>query len=399
MEIDVAIPERELSFRIAFRLILPVIAFSLFFDLLAGYFLGSNFDKLMTRYPILLIIIPGVMGLRGNVFGAMGSRISTALYLGSSRATIKDEFVLRNVFFSVWAATIPALILLFIALLRFLSTSNLAVVEIIINSSVTQGVLLSVATAGIVILSFRRNIDPDSIVGPSITTFADLISIPTLIFFIMVFERTKLSTPIFVISIIILSLSMFLSFKGASKDDLRIYKEVLTIISALAMIQAITGNVLHDFSGTINRIPFLAFAYPAILGSTGNYGSIIVARTSTKLHLGEIERFSYRDLKDAVTIFSTSLVIAPTIFTISNLFSALHGNQAVLSVDAAILFISFYFPLVFIMLIFSFVLSIFLYRVGVDPDNGGIPLVTTLSDVVATVVIVWMAASMATMIS
>jgi mgtE-like transporter len=57
-------------------------------------------------------------------------------------------------------------------------------------------------------------------------------------------------------------------------------------------------------------------------------------------------------------------------------------------------FFAVYLFLVFFILVFSSLLSIFLYNVGVDPDNGGIPLVTTLSDVIATAAVVGMAGIM-----
>jgi len=65
----VVIPERELSYRTALRLIVPVLYLCLIFDVFAGFFLGTNFEKFVENYPYLLIVLPGLMGLRGNVFG------------------------------------------------------------------------------------------------------------------------------------------------------------------------------------------------------------------------------------------------------------------------------------------------------------------------------------------
>jgi mgtE-like transporter len=393
---EISVPERRLTVKTAFRLILPAMYLSLVFDLLAGFFLGVNFEKLMLHYPALLIILPGLMGLRGNVFGAMGSRISTSLYLGSAQPVLKDEFIAKNVFFSIWAATIPAMILMFIAFLKFFDFSQLAsVFQIVLNSSVLIALLLSVVTALIVIVSFRKNIDPDSIVGPSITTFADLISIPSLVLFIFILEKMAgFSTLLVTFSLILLTFSIFFSLKNATTGDRRIYREVLTIITVLAVIQAITGNILQEFSHLVHSVVFLAFAYPAVLGSTGNYGSVIVARTSTKLHLGEIERVSYEILHDVGRVFLTSLAVSPLILLVSTAFSSMYGFTYSFTAFTIAVFFAVYLFLVFFILVFSSLLSIFLYNVGVDPDNGGIPLVTTLSDVIATAAVVGMAGIM-----
>src|SRR5882757_3092543 len=53
-------------------------------DLVAGLTLGSitgTLDKL----PGLLVLVPAAIGMRGNVFGALGSRLGTLLHTGEFR--------------------------------------------------------------------------------------------------------------------------------------------------------------------------------------------------------------------------------------------------------------------------------------------------------------------------
>lgn len=385
-------PERELTLTSTFRIVLLPMVLSLMFDLVAGIFLGMNFEKLMLQYPMILVVIPGLMGLRGNVFGSLGSRISTSLYLGSSHPTLGDEYILKNVFFSVWVATIPAIILLGIATIKFFNISNLLIaVQIVIDSSILISTILGVITATIVIQSFKRGVDPDNIVGPAITTFADLVSIPSIVLFIILFESVSDIWILSIFFVIFLVISIYLSVRNGAADY-RAYKETVTIISLLALIQSVTGNILQEFSEILHQALMLSFAYPAVIGSIGNYGSIMVARTSTKLHLGELEHIlSRRNLEDILYIFPTSLIIAPIIFIFSTIVAIQFTNESFPVLSIFIYFMVIYILLTFAVLIFSTLLSIWLYKKGVDPDNGGIPLTTTLTDIVGTIVIVFLA--------
>ena len=56
-------------------------------DLCAGIILG-NMEFFLQTYPGLMVIIPGAIGMRGNIFGSFGSRLSTHLHIG----TISPEF-------------------------------------------------------------------------------------------------------------------------------------------------------------------------------------------------------------------------------------------------------------------------------------------------------------------
>lgn len=382
-------PERELTLSLALKIVLVPMTLCLIFDLIAGIFLGANFEKLMLEYPIILIVIPGLMGLRGNVFGSLGSRISTSLYLGSSLPSIRDKYISKNVFFSIWAATIPAIILLFVGGIKFFNLNLfLTATEIVIDSSILISAILGFLTALIVTQSFRRGFDPDSFIGPAVTTFADLVSIPSIILFIFLFENIKNFWIISLLLLAFLMIAIYISIRG--EYERKAYKETLIIISLLALVQSMTGNILQEFSGIIYKAVLLSFAYPAIIGSIGNYGSIVVARTSTKLHLGEVEHFK-KGFTDAIYIFPTTLVVALIIYLIS-LVSSAHFTGFIPPLWLTfVYFLTAYLSLAILILIFSTAISIWLYKKGVDPDNAGIPLITTIADIFGTVVVVFLA--------
>src|SRR6266511_414588 len=65
-------------------------------DLIAGLTLGSITGTLESL-PGLLVLVPATIGMRGNVFGALGSRLGTAVHTGTFRmSTRRDTLVGQN---------------------------------------------------------------------------------------------------------------------------------------------------------------------------------------------------------------------------------------------------------------------------------------------------------------
>src|SRR4051812_38535036 len=54
------------------------------------------------RYPGLLVLVPAAIGLRGNIFSAVGTRLSTAIHTGTLRLSTRRESVFaQNVIASI----------------------------------------------------------------------------------------------------------------------------------------------------------------------------------------------------------------------------------------------------------------------------------------------------------
>jgi len=377
-------PERAISVRVVFRIILPLFLLTLLFDFVGGAFLGAYFEKLMFSYPAILIILPGLMGLRGNVFGSLGSRISTRLYIGDLEPSLRERHVSNNILLSIVASSLPAFILWLISVIKLRSPA-LDALEIVISSSVFIGLILGIATAWVVILAFRRKIDPDNVAGPAITTIADMVSIPGLILFILLFERfNSLVHLLFILVLLFLIVATFTIWRF---EERIVAREVFTIVTILAVFQSFTGATLQTFSHIIYSSLILSFAYPAIIGSLGNYGSIIAARTSTKLHLGEITgRITGDDLKEILSFASISPILSVLIIILSWLLASLTGLpvESLIFWKIILIFASVYIPLSIAIMLLSYHISVLLYNRRIDPDNGGIPAITTIADLAGT---------------
>src|SRR5881394_4324443 len=70
-------------------------------DLLAGLTLGA-ITHTLADLPGLLVLVPAAIGMRGNIFGALGSRLGTAIHTGQfSLARRRDTVVGQNVLASL----------------------------------------------------------------------------------------------------------------------------------------------------------------------------------------------------------------------------------------------------------------------------------------------------------
>ncbi len=395
MSIVLGLPDRKISILFIFRVVFPVLLLCLIFDLVSGFFFGSYFNKLATQYPAILIMIPALMGLRGNVFGALGSRISTKLYLGEISPSVGDKFVRRNIIYSLYLSFAPTLLIWALACFKFLRLEVVAL-KIVLFSCIITSTLLGLITVFLVILSFKRCIDPDSILGPGITTAADLITLPTIISVILLFERypTIFNYLLAIFIIILLAISLKLPKKELT-NDLKIIRESLTVLCFLPIIQSVAGNILESHSEFIAGTIFLAYAYPPVLDSVGNFGSISSARISTKLHLGEITKISLKEIKEELKLLILAPFIAVVILVNSLLLQKLHfqspvvvGKQLLLTI---LLFIGTFICLVFSIILISLVICVILHKKNIDPDNGAIPLITAIGDLLGTCLIIVLA--------
>ncbi len=76
----------------------------------AGALLGMTgmaaADDTLRDLPGLLLLVPGAIALRGNVFGAMGSRLGTAVHAGTFRLGLHTEGVVGQNLMAAAALTL-----------------------------------------------------------------------------------------------------------------------------------------------------------------------------------------------------------------------------------------------------------------------------------------------------
>ncbi len=363
---------------------LPALLLCLLLDFVAGGVLGAYFEKIMSYYPVLFVIIPGLMANRGNIFGAMASRLTTLLHLGEMEPRFGDENVHRNIMLSMLLSLFPVFLLWAVGVIK-LKTLYLSVLAIVLVSTILSNLVMGYSTALATIVPFRKGVDPDTVAAPIVTSVGDIVTLPFLVFFLLLFEGML---PAFYLAML-LSAAIFILMIAKVKlrrEDREIFKEVLEILLVTTLISAVSGGLLEHYSEAIYASILFGVVYPSIAGSTGNFGSIVGAKTSTRIHLGEVEGIMDRETMLDIAMYTSTGFLIGLLINIIGIFVV----RVTLGRDAGIVwpFVVLYPLLLLTTMVVAYYLSRLFVRLGLDPDNGTVPMITTLADLMSMVFIV-----------
>ncbi len=171
---------------------IPALSFLLGVELVAGHVLNQAAATFLS-IPFLLILVPVVNGIGGNVGTVLGARLTSGLYTGTITVSPWDRGLLRNARDALFLYIITfALLATFIYGITYLvgvvPPFGLEVLLFIMLSSglMLAGVLILV-TLTVALLSFAKGLDPDNFVTPVVTTAGDLLGIVFLVFVVAVF--------------------------------------------------------------------------------------------------------------------------------------------------------------------------------------------------------------------
>jgi mgtE-like transporter len=154
--------------------------------IITGNFLGAMIE-LFKEIPGLLVVIPAVIALRGNINTTLGSRLGSAYHLGIIDAeNMWNNELKQNILGSL---ILSFLISLIIGILAYISSiflqiypNPLVIISIVILAGGLSGIILAFLTVIIIYIVFKRGYDPDNITGPALATFGDIITILCIFF-------------------------------------------------------------------------------------------------------------------------------------------------------------------------------------------------------------------------
>lgn len=171
----------------AYREAAPVLLASAGGGLLAGAVLGGM-ERELRVVPGLLLLVPALLATRGNVYGALGARLATALHQGlvEPRLPPSDRRVraataaamANGVLVSALAAAGGFVLLVALGRPRAPLADLLAIAVL---AGAVSGALLTVAVVSVVFVGYRRGLNPDTLVGPVVTTTGDVVGLASLL--------------------------------------------------------------------------------------------------------------------------------------------------------------------------------------------------------------------------
>lgn len=167
----------------AYREALPALTASLVGGLLAGLVLGGM-EAELEAIPGLLVLVPALLATRGNVYGSLGARLSSGLHQGLVEPVVLTEdrrvraaiaaAMANGVLVSVFAAVAAYVTL---SLLGGGTAPMLTLVSVAFVAGVLSGIALTGAVVVVVFVGYRRGYNPDTLVGPLVTTTGDVFGI------------------------------------------------------------------------------------------------------------------------------------------------------------------------------------------------------------------------------
>lgn len=149
-------------------------------------FAGRVFSGMVDFFEILpglIVLIPAIMGLKGNIDITLGSRLGSAVHMGViSSNDIWNKETKENVYASLALGIIMAVIAGVLAHITCLalglrSIGILNLIGIALFAGVLAGGMLAVITIVIIMIAFKRGYDPDNITAPLLATFGDIITL------------------------------------------------------------------------------------------------------------------------------------------------------------------------------------------------------------------------------
>jgi mgtE-like transporter len=370
---------------------------SAFASLTAGLTLGAITGTL-EELPGLLVLVPAAIGMRGNVFGALGSRLGTAIHAGTFSVSRRlDTVVGQNVAAALALSLSTSLVLAVLAKIvsvGFGVTGTISIADFLVIS-VVGGLLSSVVALFVVIgvtaACVRWEFDLDNVHTPIVTTVGDMVTLPSL-FLATYLAGIRWVTPTVAGLCAVGGLAAVVVTQRARLPLLRqIVRESVPVLALAGLVDVIAGITVEKRLESFAAFPALLVLVPPFLGQSGSLGGILSSRVSTKLNLGLVSpsRFSLRPVADDVLLIVVYAVPVYLLLGLSaDVAAAIVGlrSPGVLDVVGVSL-LAGAMTIVFVVLIAYFA-AVAAYRLGFDPDNHGIPIVTSSLDLVGAFAVI-----------
>lgn len=366
-------------------------------SLLAGAFLGAITDTL-ARYPGLLVLVPAAIGMRGNVFGSFGNRISTTIHTGTFSLSVRRETLLgQNVLaagiltagISLLAAIVAKVISVGLGLEGTISLLDLVTVSIV--GGVLGSVVVLFATLGLAGGAVRYGWDLDNVNAPLVSTLGDVLTLPALWLATGLLGIAFLSTGLGLVLAVAAAAVLVYGFRTSLPELRRIVRESVPVLVAAAALSAMAGITLEKSFTDLDAFPALLVLAPAFVSSAGALGGILSGRLSSKLLLGLVEPDSMPSRSSRADITFVFLLALPVyvfngagahvVAGVLGQRSPGLGEMVLLAVLGGAVVMAF-------VVLIAYEGTVVAFRTGLDPDTYGIPVVSSSVDFVGALVLV-----------
>ncbi|MCY3961174.1 MAG: magnesium transporter [bacterium] len=367
-------------------------------SVIAGVVLGRSHERL-AELPGLLLLVPAAIALPGKIFGALGSRLGTAIHTGTFRLSLRSSGVVGQ---NVWASLVLTLLMtLVLALLASAMASGIGVEGAIsvadyVVVSVVGGTLASVfvllVTLGMATASVRWGLDPDNVTAPMVTAAGDVLALPALILASYLVRRDTVTPVVAGLLAAITVVSLAAALRSKAPQIKTVMRESIPVLVLAGFLSLMAGVTVENRFEVFSDRPVLLVLVPGYLAIAGALGGILANRLSSKLHLGLIGP-SVLPQRGARTDVGVTIGLALPVFAIVALVSQGAGSLVDLAGPGTGLLVGVALVggvlAVMVAVAVAYYGTIAAVRFGVDPDSVGIPTVTAVLDLVGALTLVF----------
>ncbi|KAJ3387848.1 hypothetical protein HDU84_000452 [Entophlyctis sp. JEL0112] len=343
--------------------------------------------EVFVRIPQLFILVPTLLGLKGNLEMNLASRLSTASNVGLLDKPISRwQLVLGNM-----ALVQVGVHCLFREPIIKIDAKETALIcaSGILTASVAS-LFLGNVMSGTVVVCRILGVDPDNIATPVAASLGDLITLLLLAGLSSLLNKfidTSFCVLLIVFILCLLPMWVFVVLRNTHVKDVLMtgWSSLFTAMMISSVGGIVLGNFLDQFRG-------LAVVVPVMNGICGNLACIYASKISTELHempLGKLpsrlETLSSMRYAIPTALF---LINIPAQITFLFLVQVFRIGEIPITLWFLTVYLSASGVLVVLLLRLTAWLALELWRRGLDPDNYIFSLVTAVGDVAGTILVV-----------
>uniref|UniRef100_A0A336K5J5 CSON009356 protein n=1 Tax=Culicoides sonorensis TaxID=179676 RepID=A0A336K5J5_CULSO len=353
----------------------------------------------------LFILIPSLLGLKGNLDMCLASRLSTQANLGNMTS---KKVILKMIIGNIALVQIQATVAAFIVSIFAIGVGQAmngafdfrhacVVTAAAMFTATSSCFVLDFFLIAMVLASIKLKMNPDNLATPLAASIGDVVSISVFSFIASFLYRnhdTHLWTTFVVVAIYFLLLPCWIIVVLKNEYTHHVLKSGWVPVLSALFISGLGGLVLDK---TIGKFHGFVVFQPIINGIGGNLVSVQASKISTMLHqssiLGIIPPYTkiiespFRSLIKGVPYAKTArILLCMTIPALLFIFFADMIHTSTITIDYVFTFVYWIvsFLQVSLLLYTAHVIIHFMWRHKIDPDNSAIPYLTAIGDFVGT---------------
>ncbi|MCD4816714.1 MAG: magnesium transporter [Methanosarcinales archaeon] len=359
-------------------------------SLVAGMVLGKM-TGILESLPGLILLITPAIGMRGNIFGAMGSRLGTALHTGMFSTSLKPYSILSQ---NIYASMINTVLISFalglmawgVALL--LKIESIGMVEFVLISMI-GGIISSffvlIITVGVAVTGYNRGWDIDNMSAPIITAAGDMVTLPALFLAVILIggNSTGYHTILFILFGVLAAACLLLTIRSGFDIMRGIIYESVPMLMVAGFMSTLAGLIINSRLEGFLMLPALLVMVPLFLEDNNALGGILTSRLSSMLHTGMFDPGMFpgkQIIPNFLLIYIYSLVVFPLVGVSAYAASILMGIGS--PGLGSMIFISTFAGLIAVTIVnlVGYYVAITAHKLRLDPDNHSIPMMSSIVD-------------------